>query len=446
MQFMTRVGLLAGATALTLTGVSYGGPAIEGANDELAQRLAAAEAKIASMEAAQNKDWLTEQRAAEIRGLVQDVLADADTRASLLQAGMTSGYDDGFVLGSSDGNWLLRTNFLMQQRFILNWQDDEAAEDTTRYGFENTRSRFMLSGHVVNPDWFYRVDINVGSGDDAQNDNRTGVGNAYLGHDYGNGWKVMMGSMVLPFMREQLVEPHHQLAVERSIVNYAFTTGYGDGLAVQYAGDQFHVTGMFSDGFDTGQTIWSLGPPVHAEYAFTVRGEVLLSGNWDQFKDFTSMPGSETGVMLGAAIHYEKGEFGTTASETEFLFLTGDVSVELGGVSLFGAFVYADTDTEGAAENPSPWAIVAQAGFYLNDTWELFGRLEWTDPDTEADETVVLTAGVNKYFSGHNMKWTTDIGFGFDSVVGPANVTGWRTDFGDSDEQVVLRTQWQLLF
>jgi hypothetical protein len=48
-------------------------------------------------------DWLTQQRADEIRGLVRDVLADADTRASLLQDGMTAGWDKGFFLGSADG-------------------------------------------------------------------------------------------------------------------------------------------------------------------------------------------------------------------------------------------------------------------------------------------------------------------------------------------------------
>src|SRR5688500_14682619 len=113
MSLMTRVGLahmVSGAAALTLTGVSLGGPASQGANDDLAARLAAAEAKIAAMEAAQNQNWLTEHRANEIRGLVQDVLADADTRASLLQAGVASGYDDGFVISDSAGDWLLRTN------------------------------------------------------------------------------------------------------------------------------------------------------------------------------------------------------------------------------------------------------------------------------------------------------------------------------------------------
>ena len=56
-------------------------------------------------------------------------------------------------------------------------------------------------------------------------------------------------------------------------------------------------------------------------------------------------------------------------------------------------------------------------------------------------------AGVNKYFAGHNAKWTTDVGYGFNAVFGPANITGWRNDVVNAnDGQIVVRTQWQILF
>jgi hypothetical protein len=450
MSLKTRVGLLAGATALTLTGVSFAAPAKEGTNttDDQAQRIAALEAKIADMEAANNQNWLTEQRASEIKGLVQDVLADADTRASLLQSGATSGYDNGFILSDPSGNWLLRTNFLMQQRFIWNRQDPSGdagtSFDDNRYGFENTRSKFILSGHVVNPNWFYLVDINVGN----NGSERVGTGDAYLGYDYGNGFKIRMGAMKIPFMREELVDAQYQLAVERSIVNYDFTTGYADGIALDWWGDMIHVTGMFSDGFSSGETVWSTGPSTHAEYAFSGRAEVKLSGNWDQFKDFTSQQGGETGVLLGGAVHWERGEFGTPSNETEFLFLTGDVSVELGGVNLYGAIVWADVDPNiSGVDSRNPFGFIVQGGFYVAPEWEIFGRFEWEDYDAAGvDDLTVITAGVNKYFAGHNAKWTTDFGYGFNSVLGPANITGWRNDSVDDDGQIVVRTQWQILF
>ena len=49
-----------------------------------------------------DEDWLTEQRAEEIKGLVADVLADADTRASLTGNGLMAGWSDDFFLASAD--------------------------------------------------------------------------------------------------------------------------------------------------------------------------------------------------------------------------------------------------------------------------------------------------------------------------------------------------------
>lgn len=452
MSFSTRVGLLAGATALTLTGVSHAGPA---SNDDLAQRLAAAEAKIAAMEAANNQNWLTEQRAAEIKGLVQDVLADADTRSSLLQGGATAGYDNGFILSSTDGNWLLRTNFLMQQRFIYNNQDEAATSDTNRWGFENTRSTLMLSGHVVNPQWFYRLDVNFGNNSvsglswadlNGGSDFRDYTLDAYLGYDYGNGWRMRMGSMKLPFLHEELVEDQYQLGVERSVVNYMFTTGYSDALLAEWNGDRFRVEGAFSDGSQQGQTIWST---MDTEWAFSGRAEFLASGTWDQFKDFTSPRGGETGILIGGAVHWEKGEH-PAGFNPEILALTIDGSAEFGGFNLYGAFVYTDIDPDAPVGDANPFAWIIQGGFYLTEDWELYARFEWVDFDdvfgTTFSETALITAGVNKYFAGHNAKWSTDFGWGIDPVIFPANITGWRHDAADEDGQFVVRTQLQLFF
>jgi hypothetical protein len=405
------------------------------------------------LESKNDDNWLTEQRAEEIRGLVHDVLADADTRSSLLQSGMTAGYDNGAVIQSDDGNWLLRTNIHMQQRFIVNNQDDgdDPAFDSSRWGFENTRTKFILTGHVVNPDWFYKIDINVGS-----NGVREDVGNAYLGYNYGNGFKVMMGSMKAPLLREELVDSQYQLAVERSVLNYAFTGGYVDGINLMYEQDMWRISGAYTDGAGTGQTTWGT---FDTEFAFTVRGEVMFSGTWDQFNDMTAPPGSEQGIMVGAAFHYQIGESGTPASEPEIWILTVDASLEFDGWNLFAAFIYSDIDPDTTpSTDANPWGFLVQGGLYLSDDWELYARYEFGDADASGVEDLgIITFGVNRYFAGHNAKWTTDFGFAFDEIdsafgtglvtgATPAALTGWRTDAPDEDGQWVLRTQFQILF
>ena len=66
------------------------------------------------------RDWLTEQRAEEIKELVQDVLADADTRTNLMGSGLMAGWSDGFFLASADGRFRLNIGALVQTRLMVN--------------------------------------------------------------------------------------------------------------------------------------------------------------------------------------------------------------------------------------------------------------------------------------------------------------------------------------
>src|SRR5262245_40298542 len=91
---------------------------------ELRSIVTALQQQVDELKAANDDNWLTEQRADEIRGLVQDVIADADTRASLLQSGVMAGWDKGFFISSADGNWRLNIGGQIQIRYVYNWQDN----------------------------------------------------------------------------------------------------------------------------------------------------------------------------------------------------------------------------------------------------------------------------------------------------------------------------------
>ncbi|MCP4836679.1 MAG: hypothetical protein GY895_18160, partial [Phycisphaera sp.] len=84
MSLTNKFGLVAGTTALAIAGSAFGG--VESDNDALAQ-IAELKQELAELKQQNGQDWLTEQRSSEIRGIVQDVLADADTRTSLQSSG-----------------------------------------------------------------------------------------------------------------------------------------------------------------------------------------------------------------------------------------------------------------------------------------------------------------------------------------------------------------------
>lgn len=452
MNLTMHVGLLAGVSALSLSGASLAGTAT-GQTDDAALRaeIDALKAQVAQLST--GDDWLTEQRAEEIRGLVQDVLADADTRASLLQSGMTAGYDNGFVLGSTDGNFTVRINGQVQFRFIYNNQDSGTDVDTNRWGFENTRTKLIFSGNVINPDWTYRLEANF-----EREGGAFALEDAWLRYAYGEGWSAMAGQFKAPHTREWgSVHSMDQLAIERSLVSYYFGGGRVQGVAMEYKSDQFHFVGSINDGDYSSNSAWSTED---TEWSSTWRFEFLGAGTWDQFTDFTSPKGSEFGWLIGGGLHYSKQEYGTgnnlpapdfNNDEVELFIVTADASFEGDGWNAFGAFYYATLDSDTLAD-PDWMAFVLQGGFYFTEDLEGYLRYEYMDFDTSGlDDLSLLTVGINKYWS-ENVKLSADFGYAFDGVTissdaaSVADITGWRDDDGGTDGQFNIRTQFQLVF
>lgn len=414
---------------------------IEDANvAELRALVADLQEQVQMLKAQGSANWLTQQRAAEIRSLVQDVLADADTRASLLQGGMTAGYDRGFFLASADGNYRLNISGRLQFRYVYNNQDN--SDDDNRWGFEMRRTRLQFAGHVINPNWTYQIQGDF---------NRDGGGftllDGVIGHKFENGMTVRVGQFKAPFNREELVSSSRQLAVDRSLVNSRFNVGRAQGieLAAQL-GENIRVAGMISDGARSLNTPWQA---YDTEFAITGRVDFLAAGNFQQFADFSSWDGEEFGLLIGAAAHYQKDEYGTVAGpEVEDFRWTIDGSAKFGNFSLFAAVIGRHLSADNAAD-ADQYGIVVQGGlFIVPNEWEIFARYEWGDDDTSSEDLSVLTGGVTRYWAKHNLKWTTDVGYGLNQVSSgwASSSLGWRADPAGEDGQLVVRSQLQLAF
>jgi hypothetical protein len=416
--------------------------------EDLKRQVESLSLEVARLREAADAPWLSEARAEAIRSVVEEVLADADTRDSLLQSTLTAGYDQGFFLRSEDGAFALRLAGELQFRFMANHQDEAPSGDDDRWGFETSRTRLQFSGHVVDPRWVYMV-----KGDFDRDGGGFTLLDAYIGRAFEGGWTFLAGQFRVPMLREFLVVETQQLAVERSLVHQEFTAGRTQGIAADYRGDWLHVTAGFTDGHPATGGFNQPALDRDTEYAFTLRGEALLAGGWDQFADFTSFPGEETAFMLGAATHYQVSEYGTIDDELEVFQWTLDGSAEFGGWNLFGAFVGRHIDATGLSLDQ--FGFVAQGGLFLNDDWELFGRYEWGDDDSDGEDLHLVTIGANRYFARQGVKWTADVGFGLEEVGSTwgdgflgsgGDPAGWRTDAAGSDGQIVFRTQMQLLF
>ncbi len=408
---------------------------------ELNARVAELEATVHRLQAEAGNDWLTERRAEEIRALVHDVLADADTRSNLQDSGLNAGWDGKFFLASADGNFRLNVSGQLQVRFVYNHQEN-SPDDDDRWGFENRRTKLTFDGHIIDPSWQFEVK----GGFEADGGSFV-LEDAVVTKVVNDHWLFRFGQFKPPFMRERLVSSSRQLAIQRSLVNAEFGQRRAQGIEAGYAGERVAAKIMYNEGFGTRNT-----PALErdTEFAATGRLELLAAGTWSQFNDFSSWVDEEFAALFGVAANYEQEEYGTDDSETETFAATADVSLEFGGANLFGAVVYRSLDENAGGPDADQWGFVIQGGiFVVPDTWEIFVRYEYSDLDEPGVEDLsVITVGATRYIASHTLKWTTDIGFGVNELAGAfaSSGAGWREDAPGEDSQVVLRTQLQLIF
>jgi hypothetical protein len=342
----------------------------------------------------------------------------------------------------------LNVHGYMQARYLLNSRDEapDGDEELTS-GFQMRRTRITVDGSL-DERWGYKVQGNFSSSS----------GQFVMTDSYGtfkadDNWTITFGQFKLPFSREELVGATTQLAVDRSIVNTIFTMNRSQGVQAAYQTGDWRVAGAFSDGGNTANMDFTA--PGEADYALTARAEWKWTGDWKQFKDFTSFREGAEGGLLGAAAHWQSGgETGGPTADLDTFSATVDVSYENNGWNLFGAGFYRSTDAAGA--ELADLGILAQGGYFFSDNTELFARYDVAIPDDErasdADPFNTLTIGVNHYFipSSHAAKFTADVVWFLDSpsetggLVVPSTGVGLLPDSGDS--QAALRLQMQIVF
>ena len=415
---------LLGVATLTLTSASFAG---SDTNADLQARLEAAETRISELSAVTNANWLNDTRADEIRGLVHDVLADADTRASLQGSGATAGYNGGFTVGSADGNWSLKLNGLLQTRWTSVDNDlivAPAANTGAQWAFNNQRSWLHLSGTIAG-DYSYDIRHNLGTvGAVPGNDAQWANGSLNLNDD----WTLTMGTMKVASSRQAMIGSQNQLTMDREVVNVgngALIGGYfvGQGAQLGYTGDDLRFMGQLFNNFANVTT-----PGVNnSSSIMNLRAEFMVEGSgWGQFDEFTSADGGAAGTLIGLSYAaLSDGDTGAVgAARTDGVTVwTLDAQVQFGGSNLYVSYAdFADDNTTGVGVDTDSDTLTVMYGIYLDSDWELYGRYIDSDGSSAAPLNGSNTSiGVNNYLAGQNCKWTTEITWNDSAIETVAN-------------------------
>jgi hypothetical protein len=483
---MTKFGngvVFAGATTLSFAG------GVVADDGELARQIAdlkraneALAAKVERLEASSNGDeWLTEQRADEIRGIVTDVLADADSRTSLQSAGATAGWNKdqgGFFIASPNGDFKLNIKGQIQFRWAYDHRSNDGITTTNQpgtgsqsipkenvWGFENRRTKLAFTGFVIDPSWTYEIQPifnrspgTVTSGDQTfSSGNIVGsVENVWIQKTFDNGFNVRVGQFKSPFMREELVSSSSQLAVERTLVSEMFTTKFSQGIQFEYGGrtgDPLKAQFFYGDGLRANgtnvptntATSWASAAtgfsggyttPFNSNltnWAFAGRLEWLGAGTWKQFRDLNSFRGEEFGWMagvggMGQSIRPQnEGEVSDKTTKSMW-GVTADLTMDFGGSNLFMYGVYRRvnltgdvTTRDGEADGMNQWGAVVQGGVFISNDVELYARYEIGDTDTDQFRTVE---------PGVELELDSIVTAGFNYYIDGNKDVKWTTDFG----------------
>ena len=328
--------------------------------DEMRRQNRSLETSLSELQAQNGERWLSEQRAAEIRGIVADVLADAESRASLREGSMPVGYgsERGFYITSADGNFKLNLGGQVQVRYAADFYSSRdnnllnanpgagALRGNTApaagswkknaSGFEVRRMKLDFFGHVVDPSWQYRVVLiyvqNQNSISTPGGNNNSGsAGSSTMGmeeamviKDLGNGLKLSIGQFKSPFLREEITSSRRQLAVERSLVDQMFSTKFTQGVQATWKSDHWVLDAMINDGgsnantgavsgFNNGSTTPAAGAGNQnngtgfAEWAITGHVGWMPFGDWKEFNDLNSHVGDKHGLLLEGWFNWQRG-------------------------------------------------------------------------------------------------------------------------------------------
>jgi hypothetical protein len=442
MSLTKTVGFFAGTT-LAIGGAAFGADQ----NSELAAEVANLKAQIAEMKNSQGDAWLTEQRASEIRGIVTDVLADADTRSSLQGSGAGAGYNGGFFMSSADGNYSMKLNVLEQVRWTFNNRNDAGTGEDQTWGFENKRTRLTFGGNMVDSTWSYKVAYYFAYSNDVEFDADGAVlADAFVSKDMGGGLSFTVGQFKLPFSGEYGTDAGNLQFNDYSTISNAFADGYGQGLMLSYSADAFRAAVAYVNALNQVDADWGAGSPSD-EYALTGRAEFKLSGTWDQFNNAMSFRGEEMGVLIGAGVNWADSN---TAGNGDVFGATVDVTVDFGGANVMGAF-YWDNNDDAPAGAENPYGFTLQGGVFVSDDVELVARYEYGDLDTNFDSNdfSTLTFGANWYMAQNTAKLGVNFGYAFDGIgiwEFPASGNNWLADGTGEDGQWMLQAQMSFSF
>jgi len=402
------------------------------------------------------------------RAYAAELRADANTRSSLL----------GSNAAGLDMEIFTQFRYTYDTRSEVNGTTLGDAEDTI--GFSLPRTQIRMSGAVEGTDITGHVNFDFGGAFDfGQSAGTVGDGGATLREAYAawgidDNWTLIFGQMNNPLNFESSVAAEHSQGVERSLASSFMDVGFAQGVALNYTDDEWKFTVAFADGANTQNTFYNAAG--EADVSLTGRIDWLVSGNWDQFNDFASWQGSNTGFRVGGGVHWQSGgDTNPSLAPIDTVTVTQwtvDGQYEGDGWGVFASYSSRNVDNDliaGGSVDQTDDTLVIQGNMFISEQAELYVRYDYIQleddmaaitplPATADDTYSQFTIGMNYYLvpESYAARFSVDLTFGLDDTTGldargfaDAATTGFIGGGGaatGAEDNFMIRGQFSLLF
>lgn len=371
------------------------------------------------------------------------LLDDASGRASLFSSAHASAAKSSALeIVSADGSAKVKAIGQMQFRHVYNHRNGSGV-DQDEFGFEYRRLRPGLSGSIQDGKIpFYIVA-------EADRKSSLNVNDAWFGYKADNGDRFRVGQFAPGFTREQLVSSKRRLSSDNTVAHSFFNFSRSQGIDWQRTSGDWKTFVFVGDGPGEKNTQYTMD----ADYGVTARVQRKFGeGDWKRHDDFIGKPGETTAYLVGAGVSLSGGEIdadGDGMQDDDYYDFryTVDAGVEGDGWNAFVAFFGQQFDAQTMSE-VNAYGLTLQGGAFVTEDIDIFAQYAWADDDADNGELSILTAGFNKYISGHNIKLTVDANIALEPVTSTfsSGSRGTLVDAMGEDGQFFIRSQIQLLF
>lgn len=200
-------------------------------------------------------------------------------------------FKNGIGIATPDSSYSVNIRFRMQNRFLMNTTSDE---DFSPSSFEARvrRCRLSFTGHVLNPQWAYYLQLSFSRGDmdwsvadvTTQNLSPNVVRDAMIFYKPSKHLQVALGQGKLPGNRQRVVSSGALQFYDRSPVNAIFTTDRDFGFFVNYTIQNGTFKTIFKSAITSGEGRNS--NLSNSGLAYTGRVELLPLGEFSESGDY----------------------------------------------------------------------------------------------------------------------------------------------------------------